>query len=175
MEIIVRTAGPGDAEAIGRLSRQTFLDTFAQQNTAADMEKFMAGPFSQETLSEEVRSGPDIFLLAEGAELAAGYARLIHPRENGRGDGIELSRLYADKRFIGKGVGRLLMEACLDTAARAGYLTLWLGVWELNARAIAFYRKCGFDKFGEHPFLLGDDVQTDWLMKKTLQRPPAAD
>ena len=176
MEITVRRAGTGDAEAIALLSRQTFLDTFAGQNTAADMEKFMRGPFSRKNLEEEVRSGPDIFLIAESGQLAAGYAKLIHHVKNGTGqEGMEISRLYADKGFIGQGAGRLLMEECLETAARAGCTTVWLGVWEHNARAIAFYRKWGFEKFGEHPFTLGDDVQTDWLMKKSLQRPPAQD
>ena len=84
------------------------------------------------------------------------------------GKAIELERLYAVQHYIGRQVGKKLMEECVDRAVKMGYQTIWLGVWEKNIRAIKFYEKNGFRKFGEHVFMLGNDAQNDWLMKKTL-------
>ena len=82
--------------------------------------------------------------------------------------GIEIERIYVRKEYLGKKVGGLLMKKCLELAQQKGYTLVWLGVWEHNAKAIAFYEKWGFEKFGSHAFLLGNDLQTDWLMKKNL-------
>jgi ribosomal protein S18 acetylase RimI-like enzyme len=81
---------------------------------------------------------------------------------------IEIERIYSTQEYIGKKAGKSLMEACLDVAREQDCETIWLGVWEHNPRAIAFYEKWGFEKFGSHPFLLGTDLQTDLLMKKNL-------
>ena len=81
---------------------------------------------------------------------------------------IEIERIYASKAYLGKHVGKTLMEACLKLAKQGGHNVVWLGVWEHNPRAIAFYEKWGFEKFGSHSFLLGNDLQTDLLMKKNL-------
>ena len=79
-----------------------------------------------------------------------------------------IERLYAHKQYVGKRVGHLLMQTCIAYARKKDVQTLWLGVWENNARAISFYQKNGFQKFGHHTFMLGDDAQSDWLMKKEL-------
>jgi GNAT superfamily N-acetyltransferase len=77
-------------------------------------------------------------------------------------------RIYVEKDWLGKRVGRLLLERCLQEARGRGYGTIWLGVWEKNARAIAFYQKCGFTKCGTHVFRLGQDEQQDWIMQQSL-------
>lgn len=170
MDTLIRKAGPGDAEQIADLSRKTFVETFAPFNTESDMEKFLHGPFTRANLIAEVLSPGSIFFLAEVGGKAAGYARL----RLGRGkpepgsDSIEIARLYADQSWLGKGIGHALMKACLDEAILLGKHTVWLGVWEHNTRAIRFYSNWGFEKFGETDFILGDDVQRDWLMKKDL-------
>ena len=82
---------------------------------------------------------------------------------------LEIARIYAMKRMIGKGVGSKLMEASLDEAKKRKKEVVWLGVWERNQRAIDFYTRWGFEKFDETDFLLGDDLQRDWLMKKTIE------
>ena len=81
---------------------------------------------------------------------------------------IELVRLYASREWIGRGVGAALMRACLEEARGAGYETIWLGVWERNARAQTFYEKWGFRAVGEHVFQLGSDPQRDILMERLL-------
>jgi ribosomal protein S18 acetylase RimI-like enzyme len=102
----------------------------------------------------------------------AGYARLYDgqelPRELAGSSAIEISRIYCEQAMIGKGVGKALMEACLDAGRRKGKEWIWLCVWEHNERAIRFYEKTGFERFGQHLFLLGQDLQNDWCMKKKL-------
>ena len=111
------------------------------------------------------------FLIAEVDGVAAGYARL-HAGEPAEGiEGgrpIELVRLYAFREWHGRGIGEALMRACLNAAREAGYETIWLGVWEKNARALAFYRKWDFRAVGEHVFQLGSDAQTDILMERAI-------
>jgi len=164
-------ADAGDAALIADLSRQTFYDTFAGQNTAENMQKFMEEQFSHEQLVREVNDPENIFMLAFSGDEPAGYA-FLRPK-NLPGDekthhAMEISRIYVLDTFIGHGVGRKLMEECIGISKKAGKELLWLGVWEHNQRAIDFYTKWGFEKFSSHPFVLGDDVQQDWLMKKML-------
>jgi len=164
MHITIRQATTADAAQIADLSRQTFYETFAAQNTAADMEKFMAEQFTHVALMAEVGAPGNIFLLAHYNNELAGYARL---RESDV-DAIEIARLYAATAFIGKGVGKALMQACMAQAHALGKKSIWLGVWEKNDRAIRFYTAWGFEKVGAHDFVLGTDVQRDWIMEKTL-------
>jgi len=171
MGIIIRYASTADAQNIAELSRQTFYDTFAEVNTKEDMDKFMTGPFSTEQLLAECALPEHIFLAAFMDEELVGYAKMTetkNPPELGDTPAIELGRLYAAQKTIGQGVGKLLMQECIRIAKEKSRMLLWLGVWEHNQRAIAFYTKFGFEKFGEHDFVLGDDVQTDWLMKKSI-------
>ena len=84
---------------------------------------------------------------------------------------VELERFYVDRQFHGIGVAQTLMQACLDRARQSGHGTVYLGVWENNHRAIAFYRKCGFGVVGSHVFQMGDEAQNDLLMERRLQEP----
>lgn len=169
--IIIKKAENKEASLIADMSRQTFYDSFVADNTKEDMEKFMNEQFSRESLIKEVETGDGIFFIAYEGEEALGYVRLrdgeYYP-EFSNNSSIEIVRIYAVKAAIGKGVGSALMKKCIDTANELNREIIWLGVWERNQRAIDFYTKWGFRKFGEHDFVLGNDVQTDWLMKKTL-------
>jgi diamine N-acetyltransferase len=170
-EVSIREATTADASLIADLSRQTFYDAFAADNTAANMEKFMTQTFSREKLMAEVGASGNTFLLAYLGDDVVGYARLRDTTspllfQNARS--LEIARIYAMQKSIGKGVGSALMQHCIDLARQRGARVIWLGVWENNERAIAFYSKWGFEKFGGHVFMLGDDPQKDWLMKKTL-------
>jgi diamine N-acetyltransferase len=110
-------------------------------------------------------------MLIYDQQRCVGFARLRRSNnpEGLEGKAIEIERIYADKDYIGNGVGTRLMEECIHRAKAAGFETIWLGVWEFNARAIRFYEKHQFEKFGEHIFMLGIDPQTDWLLKKTIR------
>ena len=157
--------------SIALLSRQAFYDTFAEFNTEEDMELFMRDSFGIEKLAGEVGAPGNTFLSAFMENELVGYAKLTlseTPSLLGEAPSIEISRIYAAQKTIGLGVGKALMEACVRIAKEQDRKVIWLGVWEHNERAIGFYKKFGFEKFGEHDFVLGKDVQTDWLMKKML-------
>lgn len=167
----IRLGTVKDASLIARLSRLTFYETFAEFNEAANMEKFMLEVFSQQALEKEVGIPGSIFLLAYRNGKLAGYAKLKDNSSlpgDSRNNVMEIARFYSVKAMIGKGVGSALMRACVNLARQAKKRMLWLGVWEHNQRAIGFYEKWGFEKVGTHLFMLGDDKQTDWLMKKDL-------
>jgi diamine N-acetyltransferase len=169
--VLTRIATISDAMLIADLSRKTFYDAFAKDNTKENMDQFMNEVFTRESLIKEVEEGDGIFLLAFINEEAVGYARMREKnKENIMADvnAIEIVRIYATQESVGKGVGKALMEHCLQIAHEQKKDVIWLGVWEKNERAIAFYKKHGFEKFGEHVFMLGSDPQTDWLMKKIL-------
>lgn len=165
----IRLATTADATLIADMSRHAFLTTFGPQNTPADIDKFMNEQFTKEGLMAEVGAADNIFLLANTDNQPAGYVRL---KENSFEEGlvaanpIEIARFYAIPTMIGKGIGKAMMQYCIDLARQMGKDAIWLGVWERNQRAIDFYTAFGFEKFGEHGFLVGNDFQNDWLMQK---------
>ncbi|HEY5918148.1 MAG TPA: GNAT family N-acetyltransferase [Chryseolinea sp.] len=166
-----RKANLDDVAILVKVSVKTFRDTFAEVNTKEDMKAYLAKAFSRDQLIKELNDPASTFLLALDGDTVVGYAKLKEgegPSELNGERGIEIERIYTLKDYLGKRVGKLLMQTCLDLAAERGYKLAWLGVWEYNPRAIAFYEKWGFKKFGSHPFLLGNDLQTDLLMKKKL-------
>ncbi len=170
-EICLRYATKEDATLVADLSRQTFYDAFAAFNTKDDMDKFMNEQFTREKLMAEVSAERNIFFLAFDEQKVVGYAKMresVNPNQLRDFNALEIARIYATNQSIGKGVGSALMQRCLDYAVTMKKEVIWLGVWENNQRAIDFYIKWGFEKFGEHEFVLGNDVQKDLLMKKIL-------
>jgi ribosomal protein S18 acetylase RimI-like enzyme len=173
--ISITRASREDGDLIASLSRRTFYDAFARFNTAENMDKFMNSHYNPESLSAETADPENIFLLAWLEDICVGYIKLRESEnESEKPEGltgiavIEILRLYTEQKTIGKGIGKALMESALNIAREKNKKAVWLGVWEHNARAIAFYRKFGFQIFGEHIFMLGDDPQTDLLMKKEI-------
>lgn len=169
--ISIRLAFKTDAALISKLSQQTFIETFAADNTIENMDLFLEESFSNEILIKEVGVPQNIFLLAFDDEQPVGYAKLIDGKnriELSAAKSIEISRIYIVKKCIGKGIGKLMMKECIKIAIEKEKEMIWLGVWEQNKKAIDFYLKWGFHKFSTHIFNLGKDEQTDWLMKKSL-------
>lgn len=171
--ITVRRANTDDAKMLADLGARTFHETFAADNSPEDMATYLAAAFNLEQQTAELVEDDSTFLIAEVDGLAAGYAKLHagQPPDGISGTKpIELVRLYVEKKWLGRGVGEVLMRTCLDEALRAGFDTIWLGVWERNSRAQAFYRKWDFRAVGEHVFQLGADPQTDILMERQLSQ-----
>lgn len=167
----IRRGAPEDAEVLSALAAKVFHDTFAVHNSPEDMKAYMDDAFAVERIREELGDPRAVVLLAYVDGELAGYAKVFDgetPESVPGASAMELSRLYADGRWHGRGVGAALMAACLDEARRAGRETIWLGVWERNDRAIAFYRKNGFVACGSHSFWLGADEQTDLLMARPV-------
>jgi ribosomal protein S18 acetylase RimI-like enzyme len=172
--LIVRCGKADDAELLAELGARTFFETFAADNTAEDVASYLAEAFNPAQQAAELADPRARLLIAETGEInkvAVGYAMIRSgdvPREVNGEKPIELVRLYAARESLGSGVGAALMQACIDEAKQRGYETLWLGVWEHNYRAQAFYRKCNFHEVGTHVFQLGDDPQTDILMQRSI-------
>ena len=169
--LIVRRGKAEDAALLAELGARTFAETFAADNTPGDMAAYLASAFSPAQQAAELADPGAMFQIAEANGLATGYAMLRTGKtpDNIRGDKkIELVRLYVARAGLGRGIGAALMQACISEAARLGYETFWLGVWEHNHRARAFYRKWNFAEVGTHVFQLGADLQTDILMQRSI-------
>jgi len=168
---LIRRATENDASLLAELGARTFADSFGSQNTPEDMAAYLAASFGTELQQAELADPENTFLILEIDGIAIGYAQLRAgkpPACVAGSKAIELSRLYVESKFQGSGAGARLMEACLTKARRAGYETMWLGVWKQNVRAQAFYQRWNFSVAGEHVFQLGADQQMDWLMERSL-------
>lgn len=169
--IQLRLAGPQDVAMLADLGAKTFFESFAVYNTPEDMESYLRMSFSEQKQAEELSTPDSIFIIAESEGKPVGYARLLGGSTETCITGarpIELVRIYVLQEWKGRKVGSLLMQKCLEEARGGGYDTIWLGVWENNPGAIAFYQKWGFIKAGTHTFMLGQDVQEDWIMQRSL-------
>jgi ribosomal protein S18 acetylase RimI-like enzyme len=171
LNVAIRNAGIDDIGTLQEFAIKTFRDSFEKNNSPENMELYIRKSFSREQISLEVNEPGTEFYLAYINERLVGYAKVIINKsvENLNDQrGLEIERIYVDHAFHGKQIGNLLLGKCLHTARINGMHVVWLGVWEHNHRAFSFYKKWGFEKFGEHVFMLGNDAQTDWLMKKSV-------
>lgn len=169
--LIIRRGKIDDSALLAELGARTFSETFAVDNTPENMAAYLADTFSPAQLAADLVDPRCLFQIAETDGLAVGYAMLRTGEAPEQVTGerpIELVRLYVSRDSLGSGVGAALMQACIDEAKRGGHQILWLGVWEHNIRAQAFYRKWNFGEVGTHLFQLGDDPQTDLLMQRCI-------
>lgn len=160
-----------DAPSLRDLMEQTFVDTYAQYNTPENMHQYVASHFKLAQVEQELRDEKAQYLLMKHNERLIGFAKLVkdHSAEGLEGQkAVELERIYVARVYHGQKLGTKIMQACLDWSKNAGFETIWLGVWEQNLKALAFYEKMGFQRFGEHVFVLGTEAQNDFLMKKEL-------
>jgi ribosomal protein S18 acetylase RimI-like enzyme len=182
LKTFVRLATIADAARLSQLAASTFRETFEGENAPEDMTRYLAEAFTPNRQASEITDPSGAVLLAEhrdtsrDAELV-GYVHLVSRPAPAAVQGpapLELKRLYVARAWHGHGVAPALMDAALDVARERGAQALWLGVWERNPRAVAFYRKYGFTRVGEHTFGLGADAQTDWLFARPLETPPGS-
>ena len=168
----IRPARESDAAALSELAERTFRDAFGALNTPADMDLHCARSFAPALQAAEIVEPGLHTLLAEdrGSLVAFAQVDLRSPRPPGvaASPAAELRRLYVDRRWHGTGLARELMQRALELAAASGARALWLGVWEHNPRAIAFYRRSGFAAVGEHVFTVGTDPQRDLVMVRPV-------
>lgn len=183
--IRVRRADVADAVGLSAFAERSFRETFEAGNDPADLAAYLAEAFGADRQREEIAEPGAIVLLAEDvssinltgsnpAAALAGYSHLTSgeaPDSVVGPDPLELKRFYIDRAWQGAGLAQMLMRATIEAASASGARTLWLGVWEHNPRAIAFYRKFGFVDAGSHEFMLGRDRQTDLIMMRPLDDP----
>ncbi|MDR6525163.1 ribosomal protein S18 acetylase RimI-like enzyme [Chryseobacterium rhizosphaerae] len=169
--ITIQKAGIKDLEIIQNLGIQTFSETFAEDNTEEAMKKYLEESFNTAKLTAELNTQDSFFYIAWEEDNPIGYLKV----NSGKGQtelqdetSLEIERIYVKKSHHGKKVGQILYDQAVETAQHLRKSYLWLGVWEKNLRALHFYRKNGFVEFDKHIFRLGDEEQTDLMMKKIL-------
>lgn len=171
MMFLIRKADIKDVDLITEISRQTFIETYAAYNSRENMDNFLDESISKDVLIKEVGAPENYFFLVFENDTPVGYMKLREGNSPGELTGInaiEIARIYAVKSSIGKGVGKLMIQECINIAVSKKKELIWLGVWEHNKRAFDFYTKWGFEKFSSYVFKLGNENQTDWLMRKIL-------
>ena len=171
--ILFRPCTQDDLDVLQDFSRRTYFETFAEQNTPENMATYLDDAFETEKLRRELEDANSAFYFLYCGETLAGYLKLNEaPAQTDLhdSDSLEIERIYVAKEFQGKGLGRRLMTYAISAAMQRGKAFVWLGVWEKNTKALAFYRKNGFYPIGTHTFVMGDDPQTDYIMRKDLKR-----
>jgi ribosomal protein S18 acetylase RimI-like enzyme len=170
--IRIRRAREDDALALSVLAEATFRAAFTESNTAADMQLHCAANYGQALQLAEIRDSSRETWVAELGSRLVAYVQLrldaASPVISGERP-VEIQRFYVDASHHGAGLAHRLMAHVLARADAAGYAVLWLGVWERNVRALAFYKKWGFEVVGEYTFKVGDDPQRDLLIRRDVQ------
>lgn len=166
--IVIKRAGTTDVEKLSNIGKQTFSETFAAINTEENMTQYLKESFSLEKLNFELNDKNSEIYFAISDNDIIGYLKVnfgTSQTDLKDPNALEIERIYVLKEFHGKRVGQLLYEKAIQIARQANMTYIWLGVWENNHKAMAFYRKNGFVEFDKHIFKLGEDEQTDILMK----------
>ena len=170
--IKIRKATLSDLEAIQNISKQTFIETFAAVNTPENIENYVKESFNSEQLTSEINNVNSQFYLATSGDEILGYLKINFgdaQTESITKNALEVHRIYVSHAFHGKNVGQLLLDEVKKIAQHTGVDYIWLGVWEENHRALRFYTKNGFVEFDKHVFTLGNEEQTDLLMRLIIQ------
>ena len=170
--IVLKKTSSGDLEALQQIGTETFYETFAKHNSAEEMQKYLAESFSSEKLLTELNNQDSQFFMAWEDENPVGYLKINSGEAQTELQdeiSLEIERIYVKSSHHGKKVGQLLYEKALELAIQQKKKYIWLGVWEENKRAVNFYIKNGFTEFDKHIFRLGNDEQTDLMMKKFLE------
>jgi len=165
------TLAESDINQLQQIGRQTFYETFAATNSEQNMTLYLGEGFAPDKLRAELQHPNSTFYFAEQAGRVIGYLKVNTgpaQKEQQADNALEVERIYVLQEFHGQLVGQLLYEQALALARQAQVDYVWLGVWEDNQRAIRFYQKNGFVAFDKHVFMLGEDIQTDILMKRPL-------
>jgi len=172
MNVHIRACLENDIDALQRIGYETFDETFRPMNTDETMDKYLAKAFNRERLLSELRMSGCAFYFLYSDDCLAGYVKLNEaPAQSDIRDpqSLEIERIYVWKTFAGKGYGKTLMNYALEQAAKMKKKYVWLGVWEKNEKALGFYRKMGFREAGRHVFRMGDELQTDYIMRKDVE------
>ena len=169
--VSIRQAERAELQTLQEIGRATFFEAFAAQNAASDMANYLNENFSLEKLAAEFDHPESLFFFAELNDRVIGYLKVnwgAAQTEALPDNALEIERIYVLSEYQGKKAGKALFDKAYSIASEKNMAAIWLGVWEENTAAIGFYRKQGFVEFGKHPFRLGEDEQTDLLMKLNI-------
>jgi ribosomal protein S18 acetylase RimI-like enzyme len=172
-KIEIKRVTINDIDQLQKIGRQTFSETFSAWNTKENMTKYLDEGFSVEKLTVELNDKNSEFYFASLDQNVIGYLKLNYGQSQTElqdAKSIEIERIYVVRDFHGKNVGKLLYDQAMLISRQKDVDYVWLGVWEKNRRAINFYTKNGFVEFDKHIFKLGNDEQTDIMMKKNIDK-----
>lgn len=169
--IIIKKVSLKSIYQLQKIGKQTFYETFSAENKEENMKKYLDESFSIHKLTAELNDKNAEFYFATLNNISIGYLKLNFGKSQTElqdNKGLEIERIYVLKKYHGKNVGQLLYDKAIQIAKLKDADYIWLGVWEKNLRAINFYKKNGFVAFHKHIFILGNDEQTDIMMKLKL-------
>ena len=173
INIEIKKISKNDIVQLQSVGRQTFYETFSEGNTEENMKNYLREGFSVEKLTTELDDKNSEFYFSILNNKAIGYLKINFGKSQTElqdQNAVEIERIYVLKEFYGKGVGQILYDKAIQIAKQKMADYVWLGVWEKNPRAISFYKKNGFVEFDKHIFVLGNDEQTDIMMKLKLEK-----
>lgn len=159
-----------DVALLQQISIETYSDTFGKQNTEKNMTDYLTAAYELTKLEAELTTPDSYFYFLKKDNQIAGYLKLNinNAQTEEMKNALEVERIYIRKDFKRQGLGKTFIELAETIAKRLQKETIWLGVWEYNFNALEFYKKMGFKHFSQHSFFMGDDEQTDLLLKKSI-------
>ena len=174
MALLFKKCTNSDLDKLVEISRKTFVEAFEKDNDPEDFSTYIDKAFEKSNIEEQLLNPNSIFYFVYFDELLVGYFKLnenaaqtdIKSKES-----IELERIYVLEEFQGNRIGAQTLQEATKLASQKRKNFIWLGVWQKNEDAIRFYQKHGFIKFDTHPYYIGKDKQTDWLMRFELKKP----
>ncbi len=171
MHLEIVKAGPEDHQELLAFAKENFLLTYAHRNTTENIQHYIKEAFDPRSFKDELLNQNSVFYKCQLNEEMIGYYKINYAEAQTEPDypeSAEIERIYVSTDQKGRGVGRKMIQHAKAQAQAKGLDYLWLGVWEKNPEALSFYEKMGFEEIGTHVFQLGDDAQTDIIMKLTL-------
>lgn len=171
LNLTFRQCIPDDIHTLCTFSYKTYNENFAHMNTPSNMKTYLEQSFNINKVSGELSNSNSLFYFLYANGELAGYLKLNEASSQtdiNDMQSLEIERIYVAKEFQGEGLGNVLMNRAIDIANTGKNLYVWLGVWEKNDRAILFYKKNGFYEVGTHSFFMGEEEQTDFVMRKDL-------
>jgi ribosomal protein S18 acetylase RimI-like enzyme len=170
----IRRCELADLDTLRNIAFRTFDDTFRRLNNASSFNEYLGASFSRAKLEAELKNPNSTFFFLYSDDMLAGYMKInLGDAQTDMKDpgALEIERIYVTRDFQGLGLGRALIDKAMEAARAAKKKTVWLGVWEKNENAIAFYKKMGFSKTGTRDFYIGKKRQTDFIMRRTTASP----
>lgn len=172
MSLTYRQCTHSDLETLVKISKETFITAFEKDNDPQDFKNYIEKAFSYAQLQSELEN-PDVFFyfVFDGQQLVGYFKLNLGKAQTDVKDelSLEIERIYVKEAFQGKKFGSQMLDEIQKLTKAKNKAFIWLGVWEHNPSAIRFYQRHGFQKFGEHPYYIGNDKQTDWLLRLELQ------
>lgn len=163
-----------DLEQLVEISKTTFVNAFEKYNDPEDFKNYIDSAFEKNNIAKQLNTNNSFFYFVFKNAQLVGYFKLnigdaqtdIKSEES-----IELERIYVRQEFQGQQIGKHVLQEAIKLASQQDKTYMWLGVWEKNTDAIRFYHNYNFAKFDTHPYYIGKDKQTDWLLRFELKKP----